>query len=371
MKLASESSGETPRPESNVRLPFALNAVGRVVSVYDVPNGLSCNCKCPGCGAILVAKQGMNAWHFAHYDIEACHSGYESALHLAIKQVISESRQLVIPACFVYCSTQATSDGINVLDAYHYADARDIDWKIPLLERAYRGYSASKSELTEFDHVVVEQTLGDIKPDLIGVIGSRQLLIEVAVTHFVDAKKLWKIRACGLPAIEISLPKPDWRPDWPELRKWVIDQPDGKKWLYHPELEALAEEMNGERQAKKEAAKGNFEATHAIRFLGKDGGGLHLFLSLESVKIFVYHPFQLATSKRLGVVTRAIPNMVRLSDGSWEAPSDIDIFKQLVVLLCRKGFIAFPVRMPVVDELFVMDVYEAMKNKQGLRGPSL
>ncbi|MBP4045093.1 competence protein CoiA family protein [Chromobacterium violaceum] len=83
---------------SNVRLPFGRDRNDRVVSVHEVANGLACSCFCPSCGAQLVAKQGpASAWHFAHHRASPCASGYETALHLATKQLIADASALLLP----------------------------------------------------------------------------------------------------------------------------------------------------------------------------------------------------------------------------------------------------------------------------------
>lgn len=69
-------------------LQFALRN-NELVSIYDVSNGLACDCVCPECGATLIARQGSNrTYHFAHYKSEECEKGIETALHLLGKRIV-------------------------------------------------------------------------------------------------------------------------------------------------------------------------------------------------------------------------------------------------------------------------------------------
>jgi hypothetical protein len=71
---------------------------GAVVSIQEVPNGLSCHCICPDCKKTFVAVQGQkNDWHFRHYEETNCKGGQETALHQLAKEIILTNSRLDIP----------------------------------------------------------------------------------------------------------------------------------------------------------------------------------------------------------------------------------------------------------------------------------
>lgn len=226
-------------------IPFALDANGHLIDIFSAPRGLACNCTCPGCGAPMLAKQGhRNAWHFAHVTESDCQAGYESGIHLAVKQIISEERSLLLPQCNVIRSFDkpdfeyVSPDIVSAVEANEYQN----------FERT--GYARLPSCLVSFDAVLVEQTEGNIRPDLIGVVGGKRLYIEVAVTHFIDDEKRLKIRKRQTPAIEIQIPEPD-NENWSfeRLKVLCLQSTDSKVWVNNPRAEALALESQAAREA--------------------------------------------------------------------------------------------------------------------------
>lgn len=157
------------------KLTYALKD-GVLVHISSVDSGLSCGCVCPACHGVLEAKKGVElVHHFAHYKGKECAASYETSIHLLAKEVIAESKAVFIPAVSVFTGRP--------------------DWVV------------SDSKLLPVDSVVLETALGDIVPDVIVVIGDRKLLIEIKVTHGIDAAKLERIRSIGLSCIEVDLSK--------------------------------------------------------------------------------------------------------------------------------------------------------------------
>ena len=75
---------------------------GVITSISDVSSGLSCECICPACGAILVARKGTQRMHhFAHYKKKDCEYAYETSLHWAAKDILSRSGKMIIPAVYI------------------------------------------------------------------------------------------------------------------------------------------------------------------------------------------------------------------------------------------------------------------------------
>ena len=146
----------------------------QLVHISQVDSGIACNCRCPSCGEVLVAKKGnRKIHHFAHYNSDACESGYETSLHLLAKEVLSEAKQMVIPAVYV-------------ID-------KNPDWRV------------SSKQTICIDDVRLERRVGNIIPDIIVSSKDRELLIEIYVTHPVDVAKLENIKSLHLSCLEIDL----------------------------------------------------------------------------------------------------------------------------------------------------------------------
>jgi len=154
----------------DIKLLFGL-LEGELVDISSVKSGLACNCVCPCCGEKLVAKKGEhNEHHFAHYNTEECKGATESALHILAKQILEKSMRITLPPV--------------------YLDSDDI-----LLH--------PQTEII-FDRVVLERRIKNIIPDLIVYVKDKPLIIEIAVTHFVERKKISIISEMGYSAIEIN-----------------------------------------------------------------------------------------------------------------------------------------------------------------------
>ena len=78
------------------QLVYALRE-GKLVSVDDVESGLKCGCQCPSCEAPLIARKGKHNQHsFAHASGHGCEYGLETSLHLAAKEILSQTDYIPI-----------------------------------------------------------------------------------------------------------------------------------------------------------------------------------------------------------------------------------------------------------------------------------
>lgn len=114
---------------------------------------------------------GKVAPHFAHTPGSNCALDYETALHLAAKQLIEERGELYFPAL---------TASITPTDAM------------------YRKHPVSRelalARLRPLSDVAMEQSLGTVRPDLTVITQDLgKIIVEVAVTHFVDELKLTKL----------------------------------------------------------------------------------------------------------------------------------------------------------------------------------
>lgn len=148
-------------------ITYALNTKNQLVHIDEVPNGLSCNCVCPKCREILIAKNGgkIKEHHFAHQSNADCAGGYETVLHLLAKDILKETK--LVP--FI------NLDGIVSMEIA--------------------------------DTVELEKRINDIVPDVYACVRGKNIAIEIYVTHKIDDTKYRKIQESGLTTFEIDLSK--------------------------------------------------------------------------------------------------------------------------------------------------------------------
>ena len=200
---------------------LALNKdTGMMEHIDSVKRGLACNCICPNCKAPLEARQGNIRIHaFAHAPgHKDCMHGYETGLHLLAKEIISQEKKICLP-------------GFSLLeckdDKYTYFFTDDI------LER--KGIN-HKEQAVDCRTAEAEVNLSefDIIPDvLIETFDAKKLMVEIYVTHSVDLEKQAKIRASGIPAIEIDLSKCDRNISKDELKHYLCETAELTHWCFN------------------------------------------------------------------------------------------------------------------------------------------
>lgn len=147
----------------------AVNKDDEIVSIDSVPSGLSCECTCLDCGALLQAKKGkIKAHHFAHHSTEsakACNWKPESELHIIAKEIIAEDRKALLPV----------------------------------------GTINPKAKEYVFDDVILEKRHGSRIPDIKAYINGELVIIEIAVTSFCSKEKIIEYKKQNLNVIEFDL----------------------------------------------------------------------------------------------------------------------------------------------------------------------
>ena len=92
---------------ANTLIPFGEHGdTGELVDVGSVANGVSCNCVCPSCRTILVAKQGnVKEWHFAHKvqkshnsTAKVCDYSFYVSLRMMIRQLSEDGLFIRVPS---------------------------------------------------------------------------------------------------------------------------------------------------------------------------------------------------------------------------------------------------------------------------------
>lgn len=215
-----------------LRVPFGLKN-GKMYEPTQVKNGLACGCICPSCKRKLVAKANIadkkydHSPHFAHDKNKGCVNGRETAIHLAAKQLIEEHGEIFLPV---------------------------IEAKVELIDARRKVHPRStlirQEGIFKLQSVELEKSVGDFTPDLIAIDEyGAELLIEIAVTSFIDEHKLEKVKKYGRPLVEINASEVP-IDNFEQLAQLLFEPVDVTKfeWKYHPDKAReelrLTEELN-------------------------------------------------------------------------------------------------------------------------------
>lgn len=252
-----------------IKIPFGKrhNKLVHISEISDDENGLKCNCKCISCGSKLVARIGnKKARHFSHYNECSCNGGIETALHLFAKEVLSESKRIVIPKLEVqYWNYSWNENQFSIITEEKYRIK-----EIPKEFKKHEDYEIIKPslnrrlicerQLLEFEEVKSEENSNNIKPDLIVYKNNKPLLIEIAVTHFIDDIKKSKIYSYDKSTIEINLSK--YKDEFHlidknELKNIIINDVENKTWIHNTRCKKIissliVENKNNHYKIKKD-----------------------------------------------------------------------------------------------------------------------
>ena len=214
--------------ETPLRLCYGVREE-KLLHISEVSRGLACGCACPSCGDRLVARQGpVREHHFAHAAVSDCRTAVETTLHLAAKEILASRKEIVLPS-------------VEIQFHFHrYCDSSDKSLTLAP-ERRY--------QLTS---VALERRLTNIVPDVLAHVGNHPLLIELRVTHGIEAQKLARIQSLDMSTVEIDLSAAPRDLPWKDLEELVVESGTHKQWIYN----AVAE-----RRRRQILAKATFRET--------------------------------------------------------------------------------------------------------------
>ncbi|MBO9462474.1 antitoxin Xre/MbcA/ParS toxin-binding domain-containing protein [Labrenzia sp. R5_0] len=217
------------------KLVYGQAADGNLVHISTAKNGLACACICPGaCGSRLIAKTRAATPHFAHHTLTECAGAPETALHKLAKQIIAESKTLLVPKRIA-----AFGSNIETL-----SEAKEV------------ALDSAREEAREFSSII---------PDLYVTAKSHELLVEILVTHACNDEKIAHIRNGGIAAMEIDLSRLR-RDASPEEVKEAVIRGAPRKWLFNKAIEDKIDSMEKEAEASR-AAKEKRLNNEALRKL--------------------------------------------------------------------------------------------------------
>ena len=285
---------------------FAVDKDGRIRSVEEVSRGLACECRCPGCGELVIARQGnVRVWHFAHTSGTDCEGAAESSLHLAAKQLLLERRGMTIPRVD-FSATVTLKDG-----------------------RTGIGEVSRPPRWVDFLSVEAEKGIGQMRPDIVALVGPEILCVEIAVTHPVEAEKRRNLIDQGIAAVEVNLAgveRENW--DWDILREAVVDGIHQKVWIQELGRAALEQEARAlalqnaseqrtpqppKRETKDEAPRTRFWIAQRIVHVTKYPFGLT-----------VWSPYDPALNERLKELLRGMGGRWQRHFKNWLVPLEAE-----------------------------------------------
>jgi len=205
---------------SDVKISWGLDIdIGIMRYISQVPSGLACNCKCPGCDSPLIARKGEKyKWCFAHSVTSDCNG--ESALHRAAKQILVQEAILNNELQLPYQQQFEVSDRDCIGFKYsRTVTSRESEFFLMLNGR---------------EEVRVS---GNIQTDVLLFGEDNQTLsVEIFVTHRKNDNDQFKYSVSQQHGIEIDLSKLRWDSDYEAIKKAVLwDAPRG--WVYSEDLE--------------------------------------------------------------------------------------------------------------------------------------
>ncbi len=173
-----------------LRVPWALDANGRLVTPAEVSSGVGLRCPNPACeGRLLLRKGQKRARHFAHV-VEDGHCSYESAKHWAAKHKVAQ----------VVREALSGQGKHPVVHRRCPRCARQIQQPLPDSVR----------------DAIVEKALNELRPDvqLADGAGSAVWAVEVLNTHAVTPEKAARFQTpwVELAADDVLLDPLSWRP---------------------------------------------------------------------------------------------------------------------------------------------------------------
>ena len=170
-----------------VKIKYAKNKEGKLVSIADVPSGLECECTCISCGEALVAKKGeIKQHHFAHTSGIECDGYIEALLHIWAREILGETKSLMFPDY-----KDKYGDNLNGL----------------LLPSQTESLKAHKVEFKEIKCPKSDNKVHLDIPDAIGVLkDGTEFWIEFWVTHKSTPEKIQYLKDNKINCLEIEIP---------------------------------------------------------------------------------------------------------------------------------------------------------------------
>lgn len=202
--------------KNNLKLPCALKD-GMVIPIEKAESGEK-GYVCPGCNEEVIVRKGEKRRpHFAHKAGSTCETGYQTAIHLLAKEIISREKRFRIPDL----SEKYAVDGRSTV----LVSNRKVMFCLPLAQTLDLSDAIIKTEKKLLDRI----------PDILIEYKGRNLIVEIFVTHKVTKDKIDDFRDQKISIIEIDLSKQQILSE-NDLKNLLCDSTEHKAWLYNRKL---------------------------------------------------------------------------------------------------------------------------------------
>ena len=211
-------------PGEEVSLQFARQG-DNIVHISEVSKGLACNCICEECDSKLIARKGkVRQHHFAHHEKSDCKGAWETLTHEKAKEVIIEEGYINVP-----------KPGSFELVPVH------------------------------FETVEPEVSIGSYRADVVGTHKSgKRLVIEIAVTHSCESKKIQYFEEEKISSIEIYMNDLHSVLSLEEFKEYVLSSAQ-RIWIFNEKVRRGAKQEkwtewyeNGQKRAERTYKDGRY-----------------------------------------------------------------------------------------------------------------
>jgi len=245
-----------------IKTPFAMKN-GKAIHISELnkgAKGTDYECYCCSCNEKLTPRLGSkNRWHFSHKSL-SCTNALETGLHIMAKRILSEHKVIKLPKLSIYNDEEYLERNQFYYDLSD--ESRNEDTILihdefnnhEFITYEYEEEIVCKSKTYSFDSVDIEKRFANITADIVLYKNSKPLLIEIAVTHFIDSEKIEKIKEGKLSTIEVDLSEYKTRfieMSKEELEKLIIEEVVNKKWIYNDKAENKILDLIERNKAEK------------------------------------------------------------------------------------------------------------------------
>lgn len=208
----------------SIKIPFGLRD-DRLWFIQDVANGRACGCICPHCKTPLEARnnpKNIRQAHFAHSKPVDCTYTEMTAIHAMAQQILKNEGRIKTPN-YEQATSVTLVDGSELYGEPIFLTAKEL----------------------KADQVATEYYWNGFIADVFFEIKGKPLLIEIAVTHFSEDKKIKAVKDSDVAVIEIDLSdlSPEEFNNKDLFTNAVLDATKYGYWLNNPKGNALYKDV--------------------------------------------------------------------------------------------------------------------------------
>lgn len=269
-------------------IPFGISASSGVeVDICDVERGLACECICPSCKAPLNAKKGeINEWHFAHSskdghkrEVTDCEFSFFVSVRMMSRKILSMTSYIELPEGLVHAALNGQYHGKKHLYSLPYA----------------------KKSTFKPDSIQVETVWNSMHVDALLTLEEYQIAIffrcpDKRAAYNYPANKpentgVLEIDLTGCRELLYGQDRPKNVKFTTLLERFLIDNIDNKKWLFHPRKAKTQEAVD--RLLKERISRDVFdgELTFVLQESGdnSESGGTNVREGIYQFRCVICH----------------------------------------------------------------------------------